>query len=537
MSIEAKRKAIIIGAGPAGLTAALELLRTTDVIPVILEAGTDTGGISKTVNYKGNRIDIGGHRFFSKSDTVLKWWLDILPLSPAAAASEPIELTYHNSHSFLHPDKKGKTSADEKEQMLVRPRKSRIYFNRKFINYPVTLSGDTISKLGYWWTCKVGIDYAKSLVSPIKPEKSLEDFYINRFGAYLYRTFFQAYTEKIWGVPCNKISPEWGKQRVKGLSILQAVWHIIRSMMPAAEGIAQKKTETSLIEKFLYPALGPGQLWEKVAELIKEKGGTILYNQEVRQLHFAGEKVVGVTAYDPESQTQQRHEGDFVISTMPVKDLVAAFDFKVPSPVFEISQQLLYRDFITVGLLLKDLKIKDAHQNRITDNWIYLQEPSIRAGRLQVFNNWSPYMVQNPENSWIGVEYFCYEGDDLWQMPDEKLKAFAAAELASVDIIDSSQVLDATVIRVKKAYPAYFGAYARFEELRNYLDRIENLFLIGRNGMHKYNNQDHSMLTAMAAVQNIKDGRSDKANIWEINTEQEYHEEKGTSNGRNRNQS
>ena len=513
------KKAIIIGAGPAGLTAAYELVKRTGIKPIILEKSDLVGGISKTVNYKGNRIDIGGHRFFSKSSRIMEWWQNILPVEETEIA-----------HPFKSAAKGVNASATD-EVMLVRNRVSRIYFLKKFFSYPISISADTITKLGAIRIVKIFFSYAKARIFPRKNEQSLEDFFINRFGYELYNTFFKDYTEKVWGIPCGKISPEWGAQRIKGLSITKAILHAAKSMVGKKEkDLGQKKTETSLIEYFLYPKFGPGQMWERVADIVQANGAELRMNTDVVGIGTEGNRVTSVTVRDSITGQEEVLTGDFFFSTMPIKDLVAGMNARVPSPVSDIAGGLVYRDFITVGLLLKKMKIKRVPaepagpHNTVLDNWIYTQEREVKIGRLQIFNNWSPYMVKDPDTVWLGLEYFCNEGDELWSMPDEKFKKFAIEEMVKMDLIESADVLDSVMLRVEKAYPAYFGTYDRFSELRNYLDTFENLYLVGRNGMHKYNNSDHSMLTAITAVDNILAGRTDKSNIWSINMEKEYHE-------------
>ena len=566
------QKAIIIGAGPAGLTAALELLRKTSIQPVILESTNEIGGISRTIRYKGNRMDIGGHRFFSKSDRVMQWWLELMPPATDADVPETIEITYQGRrHKVEVPgdlpqepplrglgpltetpqaveeieDEQAHTTTvvtpdpeDSDHVMLVRPRKSRIYYLRKFFDYPIKITGNTIKNLGPVRMTRIGISYAASRLRPIKEEKSLEDFLINRFGRELYLTFFKSYTEKVWGVPCNQISAEWGAQRIKGLSLTTALKHFARKAFGRApqsgeKDVAQKGTDTSLIERFLYPKFGPGQLWEHVADKVTAAGGEIHMNRLVDRLIVEGHRVVAVETIDAEGH-RERFDGDYFFSTMPMKDLVRALEVggaKVPASVREISEGLQYRDFITVGILANKLDVTEPDDGLggsrlIKDTWIYIQEPDVLLGRLQIFNNWSPYMVADPSKVWIGLEYFCYETDPLWTMPDDKLKQFAAGELEKIGILKTREVLDAHVARVPKTYPAYFGTYDRFDELRAWVDQFENLFLVGRNGMHKYNNQDHSMLTAMTVVDGLASGHVDKAAVWSINTEQEYHEEK-----------
>jgi protoporphyrinogen oxidase len=516
------KTAVIIGAGPAGLTAALEFLRRTDIRPIVLEASDRIGGISCTIEYKGNRMDIGGHRFFSKSDRVMNWWTELMPV----AASEAGELTiqYQNNQRNVAASD---AATDSDLVMLVRPRKSRIYFLRSFFDYPLALNAKTLGQLGLWRTLKIGLSYLYTKFFPRKDEKTLEDFLINRFGRELYRTFFKSYTEKVWGVPCDHISAEWGAQRIKGLSLRTAVAHFLRQTFGRSgrDDIAQKKTETSLIEKFMYPKYGPGQLWEYVADLVTEKGGEVRRGWRVDKLHVEGNRVLSVEAVRPNGE-RKRIEADYVFSTMPVRDLIRSLDVEVPAQIREIAEGLVYRDFITVGLLVDKLAVTEPDGSLLKDTWIYIQEPDVLVGRLQIFNNWSPYMVSNPAKVWIGLEYFCYESDELWKKPDAEIAKFAVAEVEKIGILRARDVLDAHVVRVPKTYPAYFGTYDRFDEVVKYMDRFENLFLVGRNGMHKYNNQDHSMLTAMTAVDNIVAGKLDKSELWQINTEQEYHEEK-----------
>ena len=553
------KRAIIIGAGPAGLTAALELLRRTDVQPIVLEASNEIGGISRTIRYKGNRMDIGGHRFFSKSDRVMQWWIDLMPPEVEDVELQPREISYQGKRRLIavparlpeEPVLRGvgpivKADGDEKEAeasvealveaaatpdpdlvMLIRPRKSRIYYLRKFFDYPITVTATTLGNLGVARTFRVGMSYLKSRVSQIRPEKSLEDFLINRFGRELYLTFFKSYTEKVWGMSCDEISAEWGAQRIKGLSLTTAVKHFLKKSFsgPVNKDVSQKSTDTSLIERFMYPKYGPGQLWEHVAGLVQEKGGEVLLGWKVDAIHCDGRRVLSVDAVN-EAGERRTFAGDYFFSTMPMRELVRAMDARVPENVREVSEGLQYRDFITVGLLVDRLKVTELDGGLLKDTWIYVQEPDVLLGRLQIFNNWSPYLVEDSSKVWIGLEYFCYDTDDLWKMKDEELIRFAITEVAKIGIVNAEDVSDGHVVRVPKTYPAYFGTYDRFDELREFTDGFENLFLVGRNGMHKYNNQDHSMLTAMTVVDGIVAGKVDKAALWEINTEQEYHEEK-----------
>jgi len=517
--------AIIIGAGPAGLTAAYELLTRTAIKPLVLERSGQMGGLSQTVNYKGNRLDMGGHRFFSKSDRVMQWWLERFPLEKTS--EQELRLAYQGASRSIAT---GPATADPKltdRVMLVRHRKSRIYYLRRFFDYPIQLTPDTLRKLGLWRSSRIGLSYLKSALSFEKPPATLEQFFIRRFGRELYQTFFKEYTEKVWGVPCSEISAEWGEQRVKGLSIRKAILHFAKQAFQSSNGgVSQKKTEVSLIEQFLYPKYGPGQMWEAVACDVQSMGGSVVTGMEVCGMEHSGNRITAVIAADRNGQ-QHRFAGDYFFSTMAIKDLVRAMGEGVPANVREVSEGLLYRDFITVGLLVKKLRVHEGSSpTLISDNWIYLQEPDILAGRLQIFNNWSPYMVGSSGHIWLGVEYFCNEGDDLWRKSDAEMVELAKQELDRIEIVAQEDVVDATVVRIIKAYPAYFGTYARFGEMRSYFDGFENLFLVGRNGMHKYNNQDHSMLTAMTAVDNIAAGKTDKTALWQVNTEMEYHESK-----------
>ncbi len=503
-----KKHAIIIGAGPAGLTAAYELLQKTDIIPVIYEASGFIGGISRTVDYKGNKIDIGGHRFFSRSEKVLNWWKNILPLQS----------------ELFDPEKTDNV-------MLLRRRISRIFFLDRFFDYPVSPGFNTLSNLGINRVVKIASSYLKTKLTPFKNPENLEDFFISRFGKELYETFFKDYTEKVWGVSCRDINAQWGMQRVKGLSVSKAVLHFIKKTLNTKAFSDQSSTETSLIEQFMYPKYGPGQLWEEVAGKILQQGGKIYLKHRVIGLKTHENSISELIVENEDSDTRLASSADFYFSSMAVRDLISCFIPEVPDNVKKVSEGLLYRDFITVGLLLNRLKLQNntsikTINNIIPDNWVYVQEKKVKLGRIQVFNNWSPYMVSDLNKIWLGLEYFCNEGDELWSRSDEDLKEFAADELAKINIIEKNDVADAAVIRFKKAYPAYFGAYCRFDEIRHFLDGFENLYLIGRNGMHRYNNMDHSMLTAMIAVENIISGNKTKKNIWDVNPEDVYHEKK-----------
>ncbi|MBE6678246.1 MAG: NAD(P)/FAD-dependent oxidoreductase [Ruminococcaceae bacterium] len=507
-----RKHAVIIGAGPAGLTAAYELLTKTDILPIVIEESPFMGGISRTANYKGNRMDLGGHRFFSKDKRVTDFWQMLLP-TQGAPSSDDIITGNQKPLAQGGPDPE-----KEDKVMLVRTRVSRIFYLRKFFDYPISMKAETFKNMGFGRTVKSGFGYVKSCIVK-KPETNLKNFYINRFGKPLYEMFFEDYTEKLWGVNPENISADWGAQRVKGLSLRKALMSMLKK--------DKTKTETSLIEQFVYPKKGPGQLWETLADKVAELGGIILTDTKALGVVSEGNKITGVRVLREGKESVL--DCDYVLSSMPVKDLVEGFD-AAPEDVRQIAAALPYRDFITVGLLLDRLLLQNKTNmktvgNIVPDCWIYVQERDVKIGRLQIFNNWSPYMVADPQNTvFMGLEYFCNEGDDMWNMAAEDFINFAIDELVKIDIIRREDVKDSVCIKVKKAYPAYFGAYSRFDRVREFLDGFDNLFCIGRNGQHRYNNMDHSMLTAMEAVDAIARGSTDKKAVWEVNTEKEYHE-------------
>jgi protoporphyrinogen oxidase len=521
--------AAVAGAGPAGLTAALELLRRSAITPLVFEADGQVGGISKTVNYRGNRMDLGGHRFFSKSDWVMRWWQDILPVADGETETDAaVRMSYQGRSSDLVPSVFGPRSSDA--VMLVRQRLSRIFHRRRYFDYPLKLNASTLRNMGLVETLRIGLSYGHAQLIHRSPETSLEDFLVNRFGDRLYRTFFKDYTEKVWGVPCQEISAEWGAQRIKGLSVTKAIAHAVASPFRSQADTAQKQTETSLIERFLYPKLGPGQMWEEVAHRVAAQGGSIHLRHRIVGVERRGLAVTAVKVRDQATGSVRRVPCDYFISTMPVRDLTAMLEPE-DARIIRISQQLPYRDFMTAGLLVRKMNStsnqasRSAENGMPPDNWIYIQEPDVKIGRLQVFNNWSPALVADPATIWLGLEYFCREGDDLWSMEDGRFIDFAARELEKISMIDRRDVLDGTVVRVPKAYPAYFGQYSEFDKVRAYLDAFSNLYPVGRNGMHRYNNQDHSMLAANSAVNSIINRGQGKSAIWDINADDDYHEE------------
>lgn len=510
---------LIIGAGPAGLTAGLELLRKAgnEYSVTVLEASDRIGGISATVKHNGNCMDIGGHRFFSKDEKVNEWWDSLLKMQGALSYDDKL-LSRQRELSPNGPDPE---SSDK--VMLLRQRISRIYYLNKFFDYPVSLKMRTLLNLGFVRTVKSGFSYINAAAFK-KEEDSLENFYINRFGKELYSMFFEGYTEKLWGRHPSEISADWGAQRVKGISIKE----VLKNAASKVFSSKNSSTETSLIEEFKYPKFGPGQLWETAAEEIVKLGGEIIFNSKVDKINLLDGRVKSVFANGKE------YEADIFISSMPVKDLVNSFEGQaVPQEITEIANGLPYRDFVTVGLLVDRLALKNKTDIKtvsdiVPDCWIYVQDKGVKLGRIQIFNNWSPYLLKDINNTvWLGLEYFCSEGDGFWNMDEEKCVELAVSELKKIGVIDSNtRVLDFHRERIQKAYPAYFDSYSDLPKVIEYLNAFENLYCVGRNGQHRYNNMDHSMMTAFETVNNILTGKTDKSDIWNVNTEKEYHEEK-----------
>lgn len=469
-----KKKVVIIGAGPAGLTAAYQLCKE-GVESVVLEKDDTVGGISRTVNHKGYLFDIGGHRFFTKVKAVDEMWREVLG----------------------------------EEKFLRRSRLSRIYYNKKFFNYPLKASNALLG-LGIWNCVLMVGSYAKAQLFPIKKERSFEDWICNRFGRRLYNTFFKTYTEKVWGMPCNEISADWAAQRIKGLSLISTVKNAILSAQPRDKSEIIK----TLIDAFDYPEKGPGQMWEMIAGSIQENGATLKMRSGVERIILEDGRVKSVEiAVNGEKQTIS---GTDFISSMPMKELVMKMDPPPPPAVRKAAEMLGYRDFLTVSLVIDKADL-------FKDNWIYIHDPDVKVGRIQNFKNWSPHMVPDPTKTCLGLEYFCFEGDGLWNSSDEELLALATRELAALGLADAASVEDGAVVRMPKAYPIYDGVYeAAVSTIRDFVEGLGNMYLVGRNGMHKYNNQDHSMLTAMLSVKNILGARYD---VWGVNVDQEYHEE------------
>ncbi len=518
------KKVVIIGGGPAGLTAAEELLREPGAYDVTVLEETDVlGGISRTVDHNGNRMDMGGHRFFSKNARVTAWWEDHLPVQGAASADDLLL-------GRAKPLSPGGPDPEKQDRvMLIRQRVSRIFYGGRFFDYPLKMSAVTFRSMGIRNTFRAVMSYLYSAVRK-RREDSLEDFYINRFGKVLYGMFFEGYTEKLWGRHPSGISASWGAQRVKGLSILALVRDMFGKRFRRA---GSRRVETSLIEEFRYPKFGPGQLWKESGARIAAAGGRILMRHGVREICVRGERITEVVCDTPEGE--KRFEGDFFLSSMPVRDLVTGISGeRPPADVLAAAGGLPYRDFVTAGLLLRRLKLANRTAIRtlsdiIPDCWIYVQDTGVKLGRVQVFNNWSPYMLRDPLHTvWIGLEYFCSEGDDFWNKSDDEIVQFATEELVKAGFAEADDVLDAHCERVRKAYPAYFDTYAEMDSIREYLLGIGNLHCIGRNGQHRYNNMDHSMMTAFRAAECIRDPGIGRETVWDVNTEEEYHETKGS---------
>ncbi|GKS58411.1 hypothetical protein YTPLAS18_19380 [Nitrospira sp.] len=469
-----RQTSLIIGAGPAGLTAAYELSKH-GVAATILEGSNQVGGISKTVNYRGYRFDIGGHRFFSKVPVINQLWKEILG-----------------------------------DEFLLRPRSSRIYYNRHFFEYPLKPLNALIG-LGPLESLLVALSYIKARFSHIHDERTFEDWVSNRFGYRLYNIFFKTYTEKVWGIPCTELSADWAAQRIKNLSLKQALRNALLSARRGIDG----QTITSLIEEFHYPRFGPGMMWERCQERVAERGVPTLCRVKARQIHHEGGRVRRITGVRAEDEVVE-FTGEQVISTMPLRELIFALDPLPPSPVCDAAARLRYRDYLTVVLVVD-------RDTVFPDNWIYIHSPDVKVGRIQNYKNWSPYMVPDGSKTSLGLEYFLWDKDDEWSWPDQQLIELGTRECSRLGLIDPREVVDGTVVRMEKAYPVYDQEYQRNVALiQEYLSTMRNLQTIGRNGLHRYNNQDHSMLTGLYAARNVLGEAWD---VWSVNTEKEYHEQ------------
>jgi protoporphyrinogen oxidase len=470
----AEKKVVIIGAGPAGLTAAYELCKV-GVGSTVLEKDQVVGGISRTVNYKGYHFDIGGHRFFTKVKAVDQMWREVLTGG----------------------------------RFLKRNRLSRIYYNKRFFHYPLRAT-NAVFGLGVWNSFLILVSYLQAQMRPETPEETFEQWVSNRFGKRLYRTFFKTYTEKVWGIPCNEIAADWAAQRIRGLSLLTAV----RNALIGSQAKNKGEVIKTLVDSFDYPERGPGMMWETVRDLVQARGSEIRLETVVNKIFWSPGAVTGLEV-ETRGQRQSIRGTDF-ISSMPLRELVQKLEPAVPPEVLKAAEKLTYRDFLTIALVIDKSDL-------FPDNWIYVHDPDVKVGRIQNFKNWSPHMVPDPDKTCLGLEYFCFEGDRLWTMPDRDLIALATRELAQMRLAAESDVIDGSVVRMPKAYPVYDAHYAEaLRIVRQFLDRLRNLYPVGRNGMHKYNNQDHSMVTAMLAVRNILGAHHD---IWQVNVDQEYHEQ------------
>ena len=510
--------AIIVGAGPAGLSAAYYLLQNTaDIMPLILEEQNDIGGISRTFEHNGYKFEIGPHRLFSKNQEVLDFLQAMLPNQGVPALDDKV-LKRQVSLTANGPD------PDKTDRvMLKRKRVSRIFYLRKFFDYPISIKLSTIANLGIVRTINAGLSYIKSRLFQ-RDEKTLEDFMINRFGFVLYKMFFEHYTQKVWGLHPKDISKEWGEQRIKGLSLSKA---ILNAIVSPFKRNSDKNKETSLIDEFLYPKYGCGQLWHTIADDINSKGGKIKLNCKVIGINLSDGRVDSVKVV--ENGEEKLLSGDYFISSMPIKDLVIGMGDIVPKDVKSIAENLPYRDYNLVGLCVNKILLSNntdypTINNICPDHWIYIQDTDVTAGRIYLLNNWSPYILKDFQNKvFICLEYFCNEGDNIWNMSDDEAVDFGISELERLNVIYKSDVVDSVRLKVRKAYPAYFGVYKDFDTVKKYLNAIENLYCIGRNGQHKYNNMDHSILSGFE-VGRVLMGKSTKESLWQVNTEKEYHE-------------
>jgi len=469
---------IIIGAGPAGLTAAYQLVKQ-GTLPLVIEQDNKVGGIARTEIYKGYRFDIGGHRFYTKVDEVQKLWLEVLS-----------------------------------DEFIKVPRLSRIFYGGRLFNYPLNVF-NTLTNLGIWESILIVLSYLKAKVSPIPNEKNFEEWVTNRFGERLYKTFFKTYTEKVWGIPCNEIQADWAAQRIKGLSLTTAVINAI---------FGSNDTKT-LIKEFDYPRLGPGMMWERFTEKIEDKGGKVLLNTSVTKLKRQGNRIISVITEQEGKKLE--YTADRVISSMPVSALIKWMEPLPPAEVVAAAKGLKYRDFLIVSIIIntKDL---------FPDNWIYIHTPEVKVGRIQNFKNWSPEMIPDPNKTCLGMEYFSSVGDELWEMSDAELIKLATVEIDKLGLAKAVDVEDGVVIRQLKAYPVYDSEYRQhLQVIQGFVETMENLQTVGRNGMHRYNNQDHSMLTGMLAAENLLGSHHD---LWDVNTERSYYEDFSAEEGKGKKQ-
>ena len=472
-------KAVIVGAGPAGLTAAYELSKQKAPV-VVLESDPEyVGGISRTVNYKGFRFDIGGHRFFSKAREVENLWSEV-----------------------------------GGRDMLDRPRSSRIFYRGQFYTYPLK-PFEALSKLGMIESILCVLSFLKARLRPRPSPKTFEDWVVNQFGERLFRIFFKTYTEKVWGMNCREISADWAAQRIKGLSLGSAIKHAFLSWRKPKD---RRQIVKTLIDTFRYPRLGPGMMWEAFASKIREFGGEVLLGKRVTDCRFDSSRDLWVITTKDKDGNHEEFLGEHLVSSMPIRELASQLKPQLPADVLRAAGSLRYRDFLTVGLIVRD-------QGRFSDNWIYIHDPSVQVGRVQNYKSWSPEMVPDPAFCSYGLEYFCFDNDNLWNAPDSELIALAKKEIGKIQLADPADVVDGCVIRQRKAYPVYDDMYQRHvDTIRTALEcNFPTLHLVGRNGMHKYNNQDHAMMTAMLTAKNILASER-RYDVWAVNQDAEYHE-------------
>ena len=510
---ENKKTAVIIGAGPAGLSAAYSLIDKTDIIPIIIEKDDVVGGISKTVFYDNNGTDIGPHRFFTKSQEVMDFITSFLPLQ-GKPAKDDILLNREFEESA------GSNPETEDLVLLKRKRFSRIYYLKKFFDYPISLKPRLFFNLGLIRTLKIGFSYIKSCFVKRK-EVSLEDFMINHFGKVLYELFFEKYTQKVWGKHPSDIPKDWGSQRIKGVSLFKI---LLKAVLAPFNKILKKESERSLVEEYYYPKFGASQLWNLMAEKIINAGGQIKLNSKVERFYNDDKQIYSVVLDNGEEI-----KADYVISSMPIKDLINGMQY-VPDNVKQIADNLEYRNYILVSLLANKINLKNDTKyptiNDIApDSWIYMQEEDIVAGRLHIMNNFTPYVIEDYKNKvLINLEYFCSEGDELWTKSQNDMINFGISELEKLNILTKDDVINSKYISVDKAYPAYFGAYKDFDTVKDFLNKFNNIYCIGRNGQHKYNNMDHSILSGLKVAEAIK--AEDENLLWDVNTDKDYQETK-----------
>jgi protoporphyrinogen oxidase len=524
-------KAIIIGAGPAGLTAAYELLTRSDIEPVLFESLDVVGGIARSESLGSNIMDLGGHRFYSKSTKILRWWTNILPLAPYEPGSEEeaVIISYQGASSQL-PESLNFAPSVNEAGFFLRPRRSRILFESNYFDYPMQLNWELFRNLGFFRVLKLGFSWLSSKLNPRKPEENLEDFFINRFGKELYQMFFKNYTEKVWRFSCREISADWGRQRIKGLNALTVILDAVSKIIIPKD--KRRVPETSLIEWFLYPKKGCGELWKKVEQIIETKGAELHFGHSVTKVVWEGRRVTSVEVRDSATGQSQSLAADYFFSSMPLAELVKVLDPAPPQDCLRVADGLLHRDFMTVGVLLDRNELLSSNSilvqdgKLIDDNWIYVHERDVLVGRIQIFNNWSADMVSDPAHVFIGMEYFLDRGDGLWEEVDDKVTEFVLNELDTMRIATRRSFLDSKVVRVPNAYPAYVGTYSEISILKEFISQFENLVPIGRGGLHRYNNQDHSMLTSINAVDNIIAGNSPSLNVWDVNSEPDFLETK-----------